>query len=42
MCLGREIAQVLKSRRTRLLLHFDLNKTLIMVDPAGRKTQAQV
>ncbi|CAM9869749.1 unnamed protein product [Scytosiphon promiscuus] len=41
-CLGLEITEVLKSRKTRLVLHFDLNKTLIMVDPAGRKSQAQV
>ncbi|CAB1121233.1 unnamed protein product [Ectocarpus sp. CCAP 1310/34] len=40
--LGQEIAQVLRTNGTRLILHFDLNKTLIMVDPAGRKTQAQV
>lgn len=40
--LGREIARALESKRTRLVLHFDLNKTLIMVDPAGRKTQSQV
>lgn len=40
--LGREIAQALQSKGTRLVLHFDLNKTLIMVDPAGRKTQSQV
>lgn len=40
--LGREIAQALQSHSTRLVLHFDLNKTLIMVDPAGRKTQSQV
>ncbi|CAM9776369.1 unnamed protein product [Ectocarpus fasciculatus] len=41
-CLGQEIAQVLRINGTRLILHFDLNKTLIMVDPAGRKTQSQV
>lgn len=41
-CLGREIVQVLRSKGTRLVLHFDLNKTLVMVDPAGRKTQSQV
>ncbi|CAM9151364.1 unnamed protein product [Ectocarpus sp. 12 AP-2014] len=40
--LGQEIAQVLRTSKARLTLHFDLNKTLIMVDPAGRKTQAQV
>ncbi|CAM9810245.1 unnamed protein product [Ectocarpus sp. 6 AP-2014] len=40
--LGQEIAQVLRTTGTRLILHFDLNKTLIMVDPAGRKTQSQV
>lgn len=40
--LGREIAQVLRGKGTRLVLHFDLNKTLIMVDPAGRKSQSQV
>lgn len=40
--LGREIAKALQSKRTRLVLHFDLNKTLIMVDPAGGKTQSQV
>lgn len=40
--LGREVAQALQSKGTRLVLHFDLNKTLIMVDPAGRKTQSQV
>lgn len=40
--LGREIAEVLRRTGTRLILHFDLNKTLIMVDPAGRKTQSQV
>eukprot|EP00903_Cladosiphon_okamuranus_P010270 g9724.t1 len=40
--LGREIAQALESMGGRLILHFDLNKTLIMVDPAGRKTQSQV
>lgn len=40
--LGRDIAQVLRSKGTRLVLHFDVNKTLIMVDPAGRKTQSQV
>lgn len=40
--LGREIAQALHSKGTRLVLHFDLNKTLVMVDPAGRKTQSQV
>ena len=40
--LEREVAQALQSKGARLVLHFDLNKTLIMVDPAGRKTQSQV
>lgn len=40
--LGREVAQALRRKGTRLVLHFDLNKTLIMVDPAGGKTQSQV
>lgn len=40
--LGREIAKALQGKGTRLILHLDLNKTLIMVDPAGRKTQSQV
>lgn len=40
--LGREVAQALRRRGARLVLHFDLNKTLIMVDPAGGKTQSQV
>ena len=31
-----------RGKGTRLVLHFDLNKTLIMVDPAGGKTQSQV
>lgn len=40
--LGWEVAQALRKKGTRLVLHFDLNKTLIMVDPAGGKTQSQV
>lgn len=40
--LGREVAQALRGKGARLVLHFDLNKTLIMVDPAGGKTQSQV
>lgn len=40
--LGRVVAQALQRKGTRLVLHFDLNKTLIMVDPAGGKTQSQV
>lgn len=39
---AREIAEVLGRRDMRLVLHFDLNKTLLMVDPAGGKTQSQV
>lgn len=42
MNLGRQIARVLRNKETRLILHFDLNKTLIMVDPSGGKTQSQV
>lgn len=40
--LGRQIARVLRNNGTRLILHFDVNKTLIMVDPSGGKTQSQV
>ena len=40
--LGREVARALRRKGARLVLHFDLNKTIIMVDPAGGKTQSQV
>lgn len=40
--LGRQIAEVLRNKGTRLILHLDVNKTLIMVDPSGGKTQSQV
>ncbi|CAM9254349.1 unnamed protein product [Laminaria digitata] len=40
--LGRSVAQALRSKGTRLVLHLDLNQTIIMVDPAGGKTQSQV
>lgn len=40
--LAHGIARVLRRKGLRLALHFDLNKTLIMVDPAGGKTESQV
>lgn len=40
--IAKEIAKILARRNLRLVLHFDLNKTLLMVDPAGGKTQSQV
>lgn len=40
--LGRDIARLLRRERVPLVLHFDVNKTLIMVDPAGGKAQPQV
>lgn len=39
---AREVAQTLAQRGVHLVLHFDLNKTLIMLDPAGGKSQKQV
>lgn len=39
---AREIGEILSRRDMRLALHFDLNKTLLMVDPAGGKTESQV
>ncbi|CAN0029973.1 unnamed protein product, partial [Sphacelaria rigidula] len=40
--MAREVAQTLAERGVHLVLHFDLNKTLIMLDPAGGKSQKQV
>ncbi|CAM9895321.1 unnamed protein product [Ascophyllum nodosum] len=40
--MGREIARLLSKNGTSLVLHFDVNKTIIMVDPSGGKTQSQV
>ncbi|CAN0262320.1 unnamed protein product [Discosporangium mesarthrocarpum] len=40
--LGQKIAKRLRDHGVNLVLHLDVNKTIIMVDPAGGKTQEQV
>lgn len=40
--IAEKIAQLLRKKGVQLVLHFDLNKTLILVETAGGKTQTQV